>query len=334
MTANSGPSETSCAVCCFEAPMPDLHAIVLTLSEEIHIARCLKSIRDVCATITVVDSGSTDRTVEIAKSFGAEVVSNPWVNHATQMNFAIDHVASRGGWLLRIDADELLSSSSAVSLVKSIAQANTATAGILLRRRIFFMGRGLRWGGMDPIWQLRVWREGRGRCEIRWMDEHIIVSGETEKSRAIMEDRNENSIDWWTAKHNSYASLEAIDLLNLKHRLRLSDTVPTCPSSPQAAMKRAIKEGIYVRLPGPLRTWLYFFYRYLLLLGFLDGKPGFYFHVLQGLWYRTLVDAKVCDIEAFASVANTPLVEAIRIRTGIDLKRNLSKPITTQSATD
>jgi hypothetical protein len=165
---------------------------------------------------------------------------------------------------------------------------------------------------------------------MRWMDEHIFVSGRTEKSRAIIEDRNENSVEWWTVKHNSYSSREAIDLLNLKHSLCLFDSVPTRPSTPQAALKRAIKEGIYAKLPGPLRTCLYFSYRYLVLLGFLDGKPGFFFHVLQGLWYRTLVDAKVCDIEAFARVANTPLIEAIRIRTGIDPQGNLSRPINTQ----
>jgi glycosyltransferase involved in cell wall biosynthesis len=298
--------------------MPDIHAVVLTFKEEIHIARCLKSIRDVCATITVVDSGSTDRTVEIASSLGAEVITNTFVNHARQLNFAIDYLSGRGGWLFRIDADELLSPTSAGSLLKSIAQANRETAGILVRRRMYFMGRPIRWGGMDPIWQLRLWREGRGRCEMRWMDEHIIVSGETEKSRAIIEDRNENSIDWWTAKHNSYASREAIDLLNLKHSLGLFDSVPARLSTPQAALKRAIKDKVYARLPGPLRTSLYFFYRYLMLLGFLDGKPGFYFHVLQGLWYRTLVDAKICDIEGFARMSSTPLVEAIKIRTGIE----------------
>src|SRR5262245_28474319 len=76
--------------------MAAIHAIVLTHNEAIHIERCLRSIKPVCETITVVDSGSTDRTVAIAMSLGAEVLVNPWINHAIQMNFAIEKVADRG----------------------------------------------------------------------------------------------------------------------------------------------------------------------------------------------------------------------------------------------
>jgi glycosyltransferase involved in cell wall biosynthesis len=294
-----------------------LHAIVLAYNEEIHLARCLASIRDVCATITVVDSGSTDRTAEIARSFGADVVANKWVNHATQMNFAIDLLKGRGGWLLRIDADEILTQGSAPLLAMTLAEAAPETAGILVRRRIVFMGRVIRWGGMDPIWQLRLWREGRGRCEVRWMDEHIVVDGATAKSPILIEDRNENSVDWWTAKHNAYASREAVDLLNARYGL--GSPAGAGPSTPQAARKRAIKQLVYARLPGALRTSLYFLYRYVLLLGFLDGKAGFYFHALQGFWYRTLVDAKIVDIESFARSSGCTIPEAIKARTGIQI---------------
>jgi glycosyltransferase involved in cell wall biosynthesis len=300
--------------------MNAIHAIILTLNEECHIARCIASIKNVCATITVIDSGSTDRTVEIAETCGARVISNPFVNHATQVNFAIEAISGSGGWVMRIDADEVLTPESGAVLARTVAVALPHVDGILMKRKIVFMGRVMQWGGMGSVWSLRVWREGRGQCECRWMDEHIIVPGKTQKCDAVIEDRNKNSLDWWTLKHNSYASREAMDLVNTKYKLLRHET-PLAPSTPQAARKRAIKTKIYSRLPGPLRTSAYFFYRYVARLGFLDGKAGFYFHLFQGLWYRSLVDAKISDIEAFAKEQQVALPDAIKARTGFDILR-------------
>ncbi len=300
--------------------MNPIHAIILTLNEEVHIARCIASIKDVCETITVIDSGSTDRTVEIAKAAGATVITNPWINYAIQENFGIAALSGYGGWVMRIDADEVLTPGSGPMLARAVASALPDIDGILLKRRMVFLGHALKWGGVGSVWMLRVWREGRGQCECRWMDEHIIVSGKTQKCDAIIEDRNENSIDWWTAKHNSYASRETIDLLNIKYKL-IDGGSFHAPSTPQAARKRIIKERIYSKLPGPLRTSLYFLYRYIVRLGFLDGKAGFYFQVMQALWYRSLVDAKIADIEAFARARKVTLPEAIKARTGFDILR-------------
>jgi len=294
-------------------PHTAVHAIILTFNEEIHLARCIDSIVSHCASITVVDSGSSDRTVEIAYEKGVEVVTNRWVNYATQMNFAIDRLVDRGGWLFRIDADEVLELGSDLAAVLA-AQPETV-AGVLVRRRIYFLGRRIRRGTIEPSWQLRLWRNGQGRCEERWMDEHIRTETPARRSLIEISDKNLNSLTWWTDKHNSYASREAIDLLNARFHFLPCTDIDMASVRGQAKRRRWLKERVYQMFPGGLRAFLYFFYRYVLRLGFLDGTPGFYFHVLQGFWYRTLVDAKVNEILEFAEANGVSLQRAIADRT-------------------
>lgn len=296
--------------------MPSIHAIILTLNEEKHIARCIKSISSFCNSITIIDSGSSDQTVSLARDLGADVVVNTFLTHARQVNFGIDYLADRGGWLLRIDADEVIDADSRETLAQAVAAEGESCDGLLVQRRIHFLGRRIRHGGIEPSWQLRLWRNGCGRCEQRWMDEHIMVGGAVKRSGIVISDVNLNSLTWWTAKHNSYASREAIELLNLRHRFASRDLLAD-GASPQAKAKRWIKENLYTTLPSGLRASLYFWYRYAVRLGFLDGKEGYYFHTLQGRWYRALVDAKVCEIEHASKTRGVSVCEAIRLCTGI-----------------
>jgi glycosyltransferase involved in cell wall biosynthesis len=295
----------------------DIHAIILTLDEERHIARCIESLKGQCASITVVDSGSRDGTVAIARQLGARVIENRWINHATQIDFAIGLLAGEGGWLLRIDADEVFDDDSPETLTAAVATAPVGIDGFLVERRIHFMGRRIRHGGIEPSWQLRLWRNGRGHCEQRWMDEHIRVAGKVTRSGVVLSDINLNSIGWWTAKHSSYAAREAIDTLNRRHGLMAADTRGHGGAGPQARVRRFLKERVYGPMPRGVRPLAYFLYRYLLRLGFLDGAPGWYFHVLQAFWYRTLVDARLAEIEAFAARQHVSVTEAITACTGI-----------------
>jgi hypothetical protein len=172
-------------------------------------------------------------------------------------------------------------------------------AGINFDRKHIFMGRWVRHGGRFPLRLLRLWRTGQGRIEDRWMDEHIVVwGGTTVTLKGGFADRNENDLSFFTAKHNSYATREAIDALNLKYELfHRPGRLNSDSASRQAHRKRWIKEKIYNRLPlwaGPLA---YFFYRYFIQLGFLDGREGTIYHVLQGFWYRYLVACKIYEYE-------------------------------------
>lgn len=299
---------------------PMLTTIILAKNEEKHIARAIRSVDGICNRVIVVDSGSTDRTKVIARSLGAEVLENPWLNYATQFNWALDQLPDDTQWVLRLDADEYIT----VELHGQIAQALKKTAddvaALIVSRRMHFMGRAIRWGGVFPIRVARIFRYGRGRCEDRWMDEHIIVDGPSIDLTGELIDDNHNSITWWTEKHNLYASREVVDLLNLEMNfMERFETVASLNDRQQAGVKRWLKEKLYARLPGGSRAIVYFLYRYVIRLGFLDGKEGAAFHILQGLWYRYLVDTKMHEVKSFMRRNDVHVNHAIKEVLEIDV---------------
>ncbi|QXP84015.1 glycosyltransferase family 2 protein [Methylococcus sp. Mc7] len=296
----------------------NLTAIILTHNEEIHLARCIDSLQGVADRIVVADCFSTDTTLPIAKAHGARVIQRPWVNHATQFNWALTQLDPDTDWVLRIDADEVLTAELAAEIRARLPELGPEIDGVNFGRRMTFQGRPIRWGGVFPVKVLRLFRHGRGECENRWMDEHIKVAGATVDFKGELIDDNLNPLTWWTDKHNHYASREAVDLLNLKYGFIPHDTVASLRGS-QAGVKRWVKEVIYARLPGGMRAFVYFFYRYVLRLGFLDGQAGAAFHVLQGFWYRYLVDAKVSEVERCMARRGCSVVEAIEAVLGMRL---------------
>jgi hypothetical protein len=151
------------------------------------------------------------------------------------------------------------------------------------------------------------------------MDEHIKVAGLTADFQAELIDDNLNTLTWWTDKHNKYASREAVDLLNLQYHFMPHDSVASLRNGKQTGVKRWIKEVIYARLPGGFRALAYFFYRYVIRLGFLDGKAGTAFHFLQGFWYRYLVDAKVAEVRRYMHEKDVDVVTAIDWVLGVKL---------------
>ncbi len=288
-----------------------LTTIILTLNEAQHLPRCLASLEGVVDSIVVVDCYSSDETVAIAKSHGATVLQNVWVNYATQFNWALTQLDDNTKWVLRIDADEYLTPELASEIRERLSQIGTEIDGVYCGRRMTFQGRLIRFGGVFPIRVLRLFRYGRGECENRWMDEHVKVRGPTVDFEGEIIDDNLKSLTWWTEKHNSYSSREAVDLLNLKYGFMPLDSVASLGSGSQAGVKRWIKENIYARLPGGFRAFAYFIYRYLLRFGFLDGRAGTAFHFLQGFWYRYLVDAKVYEIEQHIKKTGCSVSDAI-----------------------
>jgi hypothetical protein len=162
------------------------------------------------------------------------------------------------------------------------------------------MGKWIKYGGFYPHILLRIWRNGKGRIEQRWNDEHIVLplGAKTVMAKGHLVDDNRKGITFWINKHNRYSSLEAVDLLNIKYPLVEKDNALKASNDPQAKRKRLLKENVYARLPVGLRAGMYFFYRYFLRRGFLDGGKGFIWHVMQGFWYRLLVDIKVMEIES------------------------------------
>ncbi|MCB1805998.1 MAG: glycosyltransferase family 2 protein [Candidatus Competibacteraceae bacterium] len=284
-----------------------LTAIILTLNEGKHLPRCLASLDGVADAVLVADSFSTDDTVQIAEARGARVVQHPFVTQAAQFNWALTQLDENTDWVLRVDADEYLTPELVAEIQARLPAIGPEIEGIFCSRRMTFQGRLIRFGGVFPVRVLRLFRYGCGQCENRWMDEHIKVAGSTVDFKGELIDDNLNSLSWWTDKHNHYASREAVDLLNLEYRFMPHDSVAQLRGGSQAGVKRWLKETVYARLPGGFRAFAYFFYRYVLRFGFLDGQAGAAFHILQGFWYRYLVDAKVAEVKRYMRVQGISL---------------------------
>ncbi|PHQ55832.1 MAG: glycosyl transferase [Lutibacter sp.] len=273
---------------------PSLTAIVLTYNEEQHLQRCLDSLKDVCQQIIVVDSFSTDGTEKIAIDNQVKFYENVWVNHAIQFNWALDNCPIATDWVIRVDADEYLSDELQVEIQEKLKLLPKSINGITIPLRRVFLNRHMK-RGLGKIEMLRIFKTGKGRVESRWMDEHIeLLEGDTVSFKGEFADHNLNTIGWWTAKHNAYSIKEAIELLDVEYNLL--NTAKSSNISQQALKKRKLKLK-YVKSPLFFRSFMYFIYRYILKLGFLDGKEGFLWHFLQGWWYRTLVDAKIYEIK-------------------------------------
>jgi glycosyltransferase involved in cell wall biosynthesis len=298
--------------------MTDLTVIILTYNEDKHIARCLAAISSFATRVVVVDSHSTDRTVEIARGLGAEVLENKFVNYANQFQWALDNAGITTPWVMRLDADEVIEPDLAAEISAVLPTLGKEVAGINLKRKHIVFDRWIKHGGRYPLTLLRIWRTGQGRIENRWMDEHIIVwGGETITLKGSFADHNLGDLSYFVRKHDDYATREAIDVLNQRYGLFTRDEdLSSDGTSFQAAVKRWIKERVYNRLPFWLGPLGYFLYRYIFQLGFLDGKPGLIYHFLQGFWYRFLVGAKIYEFDrtlAPAPDAATRLAELRRL---------------------
>jgi glycosyltransferase involved in cell wall biosynthesis len=301
-----------------------LTVVILTKNEERHIARAIASVSVIADRCIVVDSGSTDRTVEIAAGAGAQILTHTFVTQAQQFNWALKQLPSDTIWVMRLDADEIVTDSLAIEIANSLPEIPDSIHGIFLSRRMNFLGCRIKWGGVFPTRVLRIFRHGHGASENRWMDEHIVVDGRTTRLFGEIVDDNLNSLTWWIEKHNAYASREVIDILGRKHPSLLGISIHNSSDSEHTSFKRVIKNYVYLRLPIGLRAFLYFLYRYVFRLGFLDGKAGTAFHVLQGLWYRYLVDMKLYETERYIKITGASPELAILDVLGVDVNDQLT----------
>ena len=277
----------------------DLSVIILTYNEELHIRRCLDNVADIAKDIFIIDSYSTDRTLEIAKEYeNVHVLQNKWENnYAKQFNWGLQNADIHTEWVLRLDADEYLLPELKDELQAKLPNLPSSVSGIIVNRRHIFMDKWMK-RGIYPVKLLRFFRYGVGFCEQRLMDEHIqLRKGESVEFEHDFCDHNLNNLSWFCHKHVDYAIREAVDLLDIEFDLTgAADTDEKKGISQQAKDKR-MKKHKYARQPLFGRSFAYFCYRYFLKGAILDGKVGFIWTFMQGWWYRTLVDAKVYEIK-------------------------------------
>ena len=259
-------------------------AIVAARNEEKNLPRCLESLRDV-GEVYVIDSGSTDATVEIARSFGTKVVQFHYQGGwPKKRQWAIENLPLQFDWIFLVDADEALTP----ELAEEIRQAirNPAINGYYVSLRMYFLGRLLRHGSAG-FWKLSLFRRGKGGYECRLRDqdasmadmeihEHVVVDGPTEKLKHPLEHYNVESLSRYIQKHDEYSNWEAKVWVQGEAN---KDLAPAFFGN-QAQRRRWLK-GKFLRLPGsPL--W-FFIYRYVFNLGFLDGVPGLIYCAFQAV---------------------------------------------------
>ena len=277
--------------------MLDLSVIILTYNEEIHIRRCLENVKQFASKVYVVDCFSIDRTAQIAKELGAEVIEHEWPgNQAEQFNWALDNLPITTEWILRLDADDYLLPGLIEELLEKLPVIPESVSALSLSRARAFCGKILHHGIVNNIRIIRIFRKGKARYEKRLMDEHLsVLSGETIDMKNQFVDDNRMPIGLFIDKHNGYATREAALLLDAEYHLTNMDSLPQ--DYGREVEKKRTQKARYARMPLFWRAFGYFVYRYIIKLGFLDGKEGFLWDFLQGWWYRTLVDAKVYEIK-------------------------------------
>lgn len=276
-----------------------LSVIVLTFNEEQNIGPCLESIVPWAEEVFIVDSGSTDRTLNIVSTYGTKVLTHSFQNYSHQRNWAQENVPLSHDWVFHIDADERVSPELVDRLRELFSETSQATqdyAGFMVRRKIIFFGKPIIHGGLYPTYHCRIFRKQFGRCEDREYDQHFFVDGKTRALEADLLELTAVSLFSWTARHNKWAQMEARQLLKGFEEHDAALVQPKIIGSP-IERRRWLRSSVYTRAPMFFRSLLYFLTRYVLRGGFLDGTPGLIYHVLQGFWFRFYVDACCYELQ-------------------------------------
>ena len=228
-----------------------LSIVIITKNEEANLARTLQSVAW-ANEIVIVDSGSTDRTREIAESFHAKVFVEDWKGFAAQKNSALQKAS--GDWVLSLDADEEVEPALADEIRRTLA-ANPTAVGFWIPRKNFFLGRWIRHGGFYPDPKLRLFRRGTGQFEDRLVHEDVKVSGSIAKLKNHLLHHAYPTLDTYLEHMNRYSSLGA-----------------------EMAVAGNPRVG-FSFLDIVVRPRLMFFYNYILRGGFLDGREGLLLHL-------------------------------------------------------
>jgi glycosyltransferase involved in cell wall biosynthesis len=257
--------------------------VVLTLDEEVNIRRCLESVAW-AAQVVVIDSGSTDETVPIARSAGADVVEQPWLGFSGQREFALRLPIVRHDWIYFVDADEWVSPQLATEIALRLRAPSCA--GFEQRFRLVFQGTWIRHcGWYRGSWLVRLEDRRYAKFDGNLVGERVCVDGPVRRLRHDIVDEDHKGLASWLHKHVRYAQLEAerrsapMSLRQRLHSLRFrADTRPV--------IRAVFKDLVFPSVPA--RPAALFVYMYIVRLGLLDGLAGLRFCFFHA-WYETCV---------------------------------------------
>jgi glycosyltransferase involved in cell wall biosynthesis len=267
--------------------MSAVSVLILTLNEESNIADCIESCRW-SDDIVVLDSLSEDRTREIALAKGARVVERAFDNYAAQRNAGLSTVTYKHPWVLMVDADERVPADLANEISERVAAASPSLVMFRLRRKDFFLGQWLKRASGYPTWFGRLVRLGHVRV-MRDVNEEYIADGEIGHLSAHFHHYPFNrGVAYWFERHNRYSTLEAQASVALRGEpLGSLGLFSLDPISRRRALKRVLYRV-------PLRPAIIFLYLYVVRLGLLDGRAGYYFSRMRAA-YELFIDVKIME---------------------------------------
>lgn len=268
--------------------------IILTKNEEANIERCINSVKGWVERIVVVDSGSTDKTVELAENMGVEVFHHePFIDYAKQFNWAIDNINIKTTWVFRFDADECVTPELKQEIITECERhKDDEVSGMMMRFKIFFLGKFLKHGGAYPFLKITIFKYGKGRFEDRSMGEHIVLTeGTCIDLKKDCEHYDFKSLNAFIDKHNWYATREVKDHLDVRGGRE------NAKLDGQPERDKKLRDGLYYRLPKFWRAKFYYWYVYYIRMAFLDGTQGKIYSFIQAYFYRYIVDAKIYEQE-------------------------------------
>jgi glycosyltransferase involved in cell wall biosynthesis len=297
----------------------NITALIITKNEEIHIERCINNIKKLVSDVLIIDSFSNDNTIEIAKKLNIKFIQNKFINHAKQFNFGLSQLSQDTDWVLKIDADEILTSSLIAEIKNKLPQLDKNINGIYIKRHLVFQDTLIKYGRLSPVRLLRLFRFQKGKCDNRWVDEKIKVEGKTVQFKEYIIDQNLKSLSEWIRKHDRYSSAEALNYLLIKYNSSFNNIEQSQLNFETLSVVSLKSRNLYAKLPLIIRAFIIFSYRYFFCLGFLHGKAGLIYFFLQSLWYRILVDAKILEVEKLIK-KNTKIDLAIKEKLKVEVK--------------
>ncbi len=282
-----------------------INVIILTFNSEKSLSKVIESCLPLTERFLIVDSFSSDHTLEIAKSYQCDFIQHKFENYSQQRNWAQEYAnLGENDWVLHLDSDEVLSPQLVTSIQQEFQNKTPQAEGYLFKRLPHFLGKPIKHGHLHPNWHLRLFKNSKGKCEQRLYDQHFIVTGSTKHLRGWLLDLQLTTLEGWTATHNRWSTLEAQEIYHQLFHQPAASQLQASLWGDSRMQKRWLKNHIWYRLPLLIRPFLFFIYSYILKLGFLDGRVGLIYCVLQAFWFRFLVDAKIIEMHQQESLSN------------------------------
>tara|TARA_X000001036_G_scaffold86407_3_gene78455 strand:- start:4748 stop:6019 length:1272 start_codon:yes stop_codon:yes gene_type:complete len=270
----------------------NIEVIIPVKDEEINLPHTLASVMEWADKVWVIDSGSTDKTREIAKAAGAHVVEQPWLGYAKQKNWALNNLDVKAEWIYFLDADETIlpKLKDELCAIASQRAKEVSQSAFNINRYFIFLGKRIRHCGYYPSWNVRFFKKGKAFYEDRDVHEHMVVDGKIGKLKGHMEHYDRRGLECYLEKHNKYSTLEAKEIIIQPEKTGI--TIDGKFFGSVQERRRWIKHNIYPWLPA---KWFFrFFWMFILRAGFMDGLTGFRFCMLVST-YEIFISLKMIE---------------------------------------